>query len=84
MELTKFNKGVRPHGAADAFGVIGDDKLLLQLIQETESQDIGVVCGAHHQVSNTQSARKAETHTNIIAFHALHSFLLTETLGNCN
>lgn len=54
MELTKFNEGVRTHGAANSFGVIGDDKLLLQLVQEAEGQHIGVVCSAHHQVSNTQ------------------------------
>lgn len=62
MVLTKFNKGVRPHGAADAFGFIGNNKLLLQLVQEAEGQHIRVVCRAHHDVPDAQSAGETETH----------------------
>lgn len=59
--LTKFNKGVGPHGAADAFGFIGNNKLLLQLVQEAEGQHVRVVCRAHHDVPDAQRAGETET-----------------------
>ena len=34
--LTELDEGVGPHSAVDALGVVGDDELPLQLIQEAE------------------------------------------------
>lgn len=62
QKLTKFNKRIRPQRAADALPVVSDQKLFLQLIQEAESQNIWVVWGAHHQVSNTQRTGETGTH----------------------
>lgn len=58
--LTELNEGVRPHGAADALGLVGDDELLLQLVQEAERQHVGVVGRAHHHVADAQRARETE------------------------
>lgn len=58
--LTELDEGVRPHGAADALGLVGDDELLLQLVQEAERQHIGVVGRAHHHVADAQRARETE------------------------
>lgn len=58
--LTEFDEGVRPHGAADTFGVISDDELFLQLVQEAEGQHIRVISSADHQVSNTQRVYEAK------------------------
>ena len=57
--LTKLDEGVGPHGAVDALGVVGDDELLLQLVQVAEGQHAGVVLCAHHQVAHTQRAGEA-------------------------
>lgn len=61
IRLTELNEGVRPHHAADPFGVVGDQELLLQLVQEAEGQHVGVAGAAHHQVSDAQRAGEAET-----------------------
>lgn len=61
--LTKLYEGVRPHGAADAFCVIRDEKLFLQLVQEAEGQHVGVISSADHQVSNTQGVNETKTQT---------------------
>lgn len=61
--LTKLNEWVGPHGTVDALGVIGDDELSLQLIQETEGQDVGVGLRAHHHVAHAQRAGEAEHNT---------------------
>lgn len=58
--LTELDEGVRPHGAADALGLVGDDELLLQLVQEAERQHVGVVGRAHHHVADAQRARETE------------------------
>lgn len=58
--LTELDEGVRPHGAADALGLVGDDELLLQLIQEAEGQHVGVVARAHHHVADAQRAGETE------------------------
>lgn len=58
--LTELNEGVRPHGAADALGLVGDDELLLQLVQEAERQHVGVVGRAHHHVADAQRTRETE------------------------
>lgn len=59
--LTKLNEGVRPHGAADALRLVGDDELLLQLVQEAERQHVGVVGRAHHHVADAQGTCETET-----------------------
>ena len=57
--LTKLDEGVGPHGAVDALGVVGDDELLLQLVQVAEGQHTGVVLCAHHQIAHAQRAGEA-------------------------
>lgn len=61
MPLTKLDEGVRPHGAADALRLVGDDELLLQLVQEAERQHVRVVGRAHHHVADAQRARETGT-----------------------
>lgn len=65
IKLTKLNERVRPHGAADALRLVGDDELLLQLVQEAERQHVGVVGRAHHHVADAQRAREAETRASV-------------------
>ena len=58
--LTKLDEGIGPHGAVDALGVVGDDELLLQLVQVAEGQHAGVVLCANHQVAYAQRAGEAD------------------------
>lgn len=55
-ELTKLDEGVGSDCIVDALGVVGDKELSLQLIQEAECQDIGIVLCAYHHVAYSQRA----------------------------
>lgn len=67
--LTQLDERVRPHSAIDTLGVVRYDELPLQLIQETEGQDVGVVLCTNHQITHTQTAGETETHTERARLH---------------
>lgn len=62
-ELTKLNKRVGPDSTVNALRVICDKELSLQLIQEAERQNIGIVLCAYHHVAHSQRAGETESQT---------------------
>lgn len=59
-ELTKLDEGVGPDSTVNALSVICDKELSLQLVQEAERQDVGIVLRAYHHVAHSQRAGETE------------------------
>lgn len=72
--LTQLDEGVWPHSAVNTLGVVRDDELPLQLIQETEGQDVGVGLCTNHQITHTQ--RAGETETDRVSKNTLDYYFL--------
>lgn len=75
----KLDEGVGPHSVVDALGIVGDDELPLELVQETESQDVGVGVCAHHQVAHAQ--RTGEIDIKLTGFEGAAVRELAEFFG---
>lgn len=57
--LTKFYKTVRSDSSICLHHIVGSDELFLKLIQEAESQDIGIIFSAQHHIAYSQRTDKA-------------------------
>lgn len=57
--LTKLYETVWSDSSICLHHIVGSDELLLKLIQETESQDTGIIFSAQHHIAYSQRTYKA-------------------------